>query len=791
MLKNYFKIAYRNLWNHKAFAVINLSGLAVGISSSLIIIIHFIYIISYDRFHENIDQIYRVYKERITPNGTQDSYDTWVPLLEQMKMDFPQIQEGTRYYSDQAKIRINDQSFEEEVSLVDPAFFEIFTFQTKGGNQSQSLNGFNSVVISQNLAEKYFGQGNPIGQPIRIQNRDFQLDKEYLVSAILEPYPSNSYIRPSLVIPFESVPVYSELENLWSSSFIETFITIDSEEKNSMEASFPAFVAKTWDEKTRNNTNLKLMSFDENYETFIGDLDNAYTLLYVAMGILLIAMINFINLSTARSIDRAKEIGVKKVLGARLKQLRQQFLIESVITTFVSLLLSLVLVSLALPLISELINQELLLQSVLNPKGVGMIVGITLTVSLLAGSYPAFHLSKFKTVGVLKGQINHAENRMFRNGLVVFQFAMATILIISTLVIRSQIQYMTNSNMGFDPADLVILPIEETDFKSDSVKINRVRVAKTELEKLTVVNTVSLSRNIPTMWSYSFTFVRPEEWDGDPLRMRYTFMDDAFFEAYDIGLVGGSNFTNDLVGDSQNAVILNEAALDAFGWREIEDQRIKVGRNSFKAIGLVRNFHFESLRHEIQPTLHFFRDQNSSSHRYLTIRLNSGNRISALQEIESLWYSVNPEIAFTPLFLDAGIEALYEEEQRLAKLSGLFTIVGIVIALIGLYGLSTHLIFKRQKEISIRKVAGASISSLLQLLGGYFMRLMLIAFGLGSIISYLLLETWLDNFVYRMDTPLSLFSFSLIAILVLVLLTVSFQSWKVARSNPVEYLRQE
>ncbi|MEQ9425306.1 MAG: ABC transporter permease [Cyclobacteriaceae bacterium] len=791
MLKTYINLTFRSLLKHKLFAIINLAGLAVGLSASIAIGIYSFYVFNYDKFHKNADSIYMVYKERITPTGVQPTYDTWVPLLNQLKTDFPQIDAGSRFFDADSRIKVNDEEIDDVTILADPQFFEMFSFNILHGDSEKPIDDFGHVVLSKEAAITYFGNENAVGETIRIINGDFQLDKDYVVSAVLDDYPGNTTIEPNIVINFESIPAYSEVENLWDASFIYTYVKLNSPEAvQTLDQSFPDFVTKTWDEETSKRTNLKLLPLTESYDTFLGDVDNAYTLLYAGIGILIIALINFMNMATARSMDRAKEIGVKKVLGAMRGHLRNQFLSEAILFTFIGLGLALVLVFIGLPYISDLIEMELNIDLINNSTGWLSLLGFGVISGLLAGFYPAIFLSRIKTLDILRGSSAAKSKGAGRNGLVVLQFALATILITGSLIINFQISHMVTADMGFEEENLIVLPLDDRDFPDQDIKVNKLKTFSAELAQQSFVEDFTFSRNIPTEWTGSHTFVRPVDWDGDPLRMRYTYLDASFFDTYGIELIDGIPFMPDVEGNQRNSVILNEAALKAFGWQDAEDKVLQIGNSQIKVVGVVKDFHYETLRNEIQPTLHFHRIHENPVHRYLAVK-TTGSRSDAMASVQGVWESINPELPFEPLFIDRNVERMYEEENRLLTLSSVFTFIGMIIAALGLYGLAAFILEKRQKEISIRKVVGASLSSLLYLIAGYFLRLVLIGFSLGAVVTYFGAQNWLNDFSNRIEVPVMAFVLSLTGIIAVLILTVGYRSLKVSLSNPVRFLRQD
>ena len=467
MVNNYLKIALRNIFKHKVYSAINVLGLALGIGATIIIILFARYELTYDQWHENSENTYMLYKERLTPNGLQPTYDTWVPLLGQLRSDFPEIENGTRLFNDSDLIvAIDETRFTEDVYYVDPGYFEVFDFPLTQGNNDKPFNNMNSVVISQAIAEKFYGSENAIVKELTI---DSDNNTSYIVSGVMHKYPGNASVANGIVVQLESNSAYEEVAREWGSSFIFTYLLLSPENSTQqLETKFPEFIKAIWDEEVQARTNFRLLPLHRSYDTFIGDSSDSYILMYIAFGIILIASINFMNLSTARSMERAKEIGVRKIMGAQKNQLVYQFLSEALLMTFISLVIAILFAELIIPTINNLFTISLVLDYFGNPYTIPIILGFGLSLGLLSGSYPAFFLSNFKIIESIKGNLKTKFGRFnLRNVLVVLQFTISIMLIIGTLIITGQINHMKTTDHAFNKANLIVVPLSEGDFEDE------------------------------------------------------------------------------------------------------------------------------------------------------------------------------------------------------------------------------------------------------------------------------------------------------------------------------------
>ncbi|MEQ9098056.1 MAG: ABC transporter permease [Imperialibacter sp.] len=793
MLGSYLKIAFRNLYKRKAYSVINILGLSVGVAASLMIFMYAWQVLTFDDFHTNEDRIFMLYKERITPNGIQPTYDTWVPMKSMIKEEYPQVVASTRRFQMTGKVKRDEAYIEEEVTFADPEFLQIFSFEVGRGNSTNPFSSPNALVISSQYAEKYFGSQQAVGRELSVYYPGEDSTIRYEVTAVLKDWPDNSSLEPDMIVAFESLPFYEGVKNLWGGSFIDNYVMLDDPaSKYALLDAFPAFVEKIWDKEIAGRTNFKLLPFDEYYNTFLGSQQDAKILVFIALGILLMAAINFMNLSTAHSVHRAKEIGLRKVLGAFSGQLRGQFLVEALVLSFFATLAGIGIVALCMPLINDFFDIEIAFSQIGPPMlSVGFVAAFILLLGLMSGSYPAFFLAKINILEVIRGIFKTKGGRQVRNGLVVVQFSLAVFMVTGALIVRNQLIYMQSAKMGFEKDAVVIINASRRDFTDREEASRRLKTFRDEVKAQSFVKSASLSYSIPSNWVAGFTFVRPEGWEGDPLRMGMSYVDANYLETMGIKLRDGRNFLPDSEGDQRGSVILNEAAAKAFGFDSAEGNVILIGENRLNVVGVVENFHYESMREEIKPTLIFHRTAENPVHRYIVCKMEMADISNHLSVLEGQWSALGAANSFTYNFLDDSMAELYTSEQRFLRLVGLFTIISILIAVLGLYGLTIFVIERKRREISIRKVIGADVSNIVLLVVRDFSSWIAGGLIIGLPLAYIFLRDWLDQFHYRIDISWTVFLFTAGMITTLVMLTVSYQAIRAASANPVKYLKED
>ncbi len=787
MFKTYLKVAIRSLLKRRVNSLINISGLALGIAAAIVIVLFAKNELTYDQHHKNSDNTYLVYKERVTPNGIQPTYDTWAPLADRLTTDFPEVSLGTRLYQTSISMEVGNQRFEEECYYVDPNYFKVFDFPLAQGNNNQPFENKNSVVLSKDMAYKLFGNSSPIGQEIRVN-----FSQIYTVSGVMEEYPQNGFVGEEILIPLESDPDFSEFQNEWNGSFLFTYISLNpNADELALSAKFPDLVKNIWDEEVASRTNFRLLPLHDTYDTFVGDTRDSYILLYIALGIILIAVTNFMNLSTARSMDRAREIGMRKVLGAAKSQVAIQFVCEAILVSFMALGLGLAIAGLALPSINALYDMDLNIPFLSEPLAIPLLLIFGLIIGVLSGSYPSFVLSNFRILESLNNVFNKKISGLrIRNVLVVLQFSISVLLIVGTITIARQISFIKSADMAFNKENLVVIPVAERDFEDRDEARVKLATFKDELSKYNSVHSLTSSRHVPGRWSESNLFVNPEGWQGDPMRMRYTFMDAKFFDSYQIKLLDGPGFLPDTETNQRESVIINEAAMKAFGWSDIENKNLEIGRNKIKVVGLINDFNYETLRSEIDPVLHFHRIPSNAAHRYLTLRTDAENFQETLAFMEAKWNILDPDRPFSYFFVEQDFQQLYANEDRMLSMVKVFALLSIFISCLGLFGLLSFHLDKRKKEIGVRKILGASATGLTLLISNEFVRLIVVAFVIACPLAYYFMNGWLNDFAYHIEVGWQVFVLALILTTGLAFLTIAYKTIRAANANPVESIQE-
>lgn len=786
MIRNHILLAVRNIAKHKLFSLINIAGLSLGLTAAIVLFLFAKYQLTYDQHHTNADDLYIVYKERITPTGIQPTYDTWHPLLGQLKADFPEVKTGTRINESGVMVEANGNRFSESCYYVDPEYFNVFDFPLLVGDNNNPLPDNTSVIISNALAHKFFGTENPIGKSLIVN-----FEQQYTVSGVLEEYPQNSSIASELIFPIKSQPDYADCENDWGSSSLFTVIQLDeAASPETLTSKFPSLIKKLWDEDVQKRTNFKLLPIAATFETFIGDPKDVYILLIVGVGLVLIVTINFINLSTARTLDRSKEVSMRKVFGAQRGQLVQQFLYESVLMSLMALVISLVAAKILLPIINQHFELDLYL-NLSNPAVTLTVLAVSILLGFVAGIIPSSILSGLQIQRGLKSFTS--DRARMRNMLVTLQFGLSIVLLISVIVIGKQINFMKTADMGYQANNQLIIPISVNDFAEVDVAQQRLESFKQIISEHSAVKSISSSRHVPLNWSGSNVFVRPEGWQDEPLRMRYTYHDADFLSTYQIPLVEGPGFKDDSFGDQRESVMINEATMRAFGWSDITNKSILIGNQKIEVVGLIKDFNFETMQNEIAPTLHFHRTPSNQTHRYITVNIANGNKEEVVDFIKSKWtiLDASEALAFNYYFLDETIDRVYQNENQLFTMIKAFAFIILVVACMGLYGLSSFTLERRKKEIGIRKVLGASVIRITTMFFQRYLLLILISFGFAIPISIYIMNEWLSGYARHTSMSASVFLISLFAIVILSMLTIASKVLHVATRNPATVLKED
>ncbi len=806
MIRNYLKIAMRNLMKYKFISFINLFGLTVGLCCCLLILGYILYEISYDRYHTNADNIYRVERSWQNPETGMASLQLGsvapaiAPLLEN---DFPEIKKLTRLLStDNTLLRYEDKTFNERRAYcADENFLDVFDVEVLRGNPETALDEPFTVMLTEEVAGKYFGEEDPLNKVIRMDGQF-----EMKVTGIFEEFPANSHVHPEILISFNTLrspDILGEeyLSSNWGDNSYFTYVLLPEHyDHKDLQAQFPAFLdrhIKDQGDKPSKSTTLTLTPLTDihlysNKDLELeknGDIKRVYIFSAIALFILLIACINYMNLSTARSVLRAKEIGIRKVVGAGKSELVVQFLSESVLIAWIATILAFICTWLGLPWLNEVSGQSLTIDSLLRWEVFIPLLLLPFAVGIISGIYPALFLSSFQPIKVLKGVVKIGGGGLsFRQVLVITQFSLSIILIVSTVVVYQQLQYMQKKALGFDREHVVT-------FSTNDMLAENFDAFRTELLANPAITEIGRSSLVPTdrLLDAAGSQIKL----GDSLAptkadIKFVTADDYFIPAYDIALVAGRNFSKDFGADTA-AFIINEAAVKVLGLKSAEDaigKEFQYYNRTGRLVGVVRDFHFESMHHPILPIV-FFKPLPPFGYGNVSVKISGQNVPAALAQLEKTWRTFVPETPFEYTFLDDTYSALYDAEHRQGTVFTLFACIAIAIACLGLFGLSAFTISQRVKEIGIRKVLGADTRTIVALLSKDFLKLVLLAAIIAFPLAWYAMHQWLEDFAYRINIPLWAFILAGSLAAIVAFLTISYGAIKAAMANPVKNLRTE
>lgn len=810
MLYNYFKVAYRNLIRQKFYTVINVSGLGIGIAISFLIAFFVIDELSYDKFHQDSDRIYQIYLKAMLQGKPIEGANTCAPIAAASKEELAGVEDAIRINMWRDVVFRNEDKIytEEKLLLADSNFFSFFTFELLEGNPDKILNKPEQIILTENTALKYFGYkvgdgDSPIGKSLLMGSDKTNCE----VIGIMKNPPKNSHFRFDMMLSMVTWD-FSKRTN-WTGNSLYSYVKLNKgADPDVVAASMLAmsdkyvgpeiemYIGSTLEEwrATGNGeyayhmqpmTDLHLYSKVEGNIDSAGDIAYVYLLSAISIFIILIACINFMNLSTARSTGRAKEVGIRKTVGAARKGLMSQFLLESVIISAVSSILAVAGLALALPYFNQMTGKSIEFDYILSPIFAVSIIVVLLVVGLLAGSYPAFYLTSFKPIEVLKGKIRQgAKGGWIRSSLVVFQFAISVSLIVSTLVIYKQLNLVQDKNLGYDKENILI--IDNTRVLGDDKQ-----AFKQRLQLLSSVVSVGISNFVPPhVYSDNVSFPNGMQDEGQLLHQIYA--DEDYLQTIGVEMNMGRYFSQDFPADS-NAVVINRKAMEAFGWESHEGNKLTEPNNtdeamrSYEVIGIMNDFNFSSLKTEIEPLVIFLSQHGD----LMPVRLATGNINDRIKEVEAVWNEMATDEPFDYTFLDENFAAQFRAEQRFGKIFILFTSLAIFIACLGLFGLATFIAEQQAKEIGIRKALGAGVPTIVMLLSKEFTKLVLIAILIAVPAVIILMNWWLQNFAYKTEIGVLSFVLGGTAALIISWITVSYQSIKAAFTNPTNALRYE
>ena len=800
MIKNYFIIAWRNLWKNKVFSAINILGLSIGLACCILMFLFIQHELSYDKFNVHASNIYRITSESESTNGKTNLAVTPAPWAPLMKKDFPEIRNYVRVFKSEKSVigQPNQQKFyENDLLFADSTFFDVFSFGLLRGNSKQVLEKPNSIVLTRKSAEKYFGNDDPIGKTLEVNSMMGMFNVQ--VTGIADEIPSTSHFEFNALISSQTLGDFS---SFWAFHIFQTYVLLNNNvSAQALETKFKDFVNKYIANNPRADgkpdIHLQPLNSIHLHSQMIGELsangDIKYVYIFtgIALFILLIACFNFTNLSTARSLTRAKEVGLRKVIGAEKQQLIRQFLSETILFALIALALAVIIAILILPVFNQLSDRQLSFNLKTNPLLIILFVLLVLFVGILAGIYPAIILSSFKPVEILKGKFQKAATGIsFRKVLVTLQFIISIALIASTIIVTKQLQFLKNKRLGFDKENVVIVTLPKD---LDSAKL---QTFKNSILNSNGISKASTASSVPGV---NIPVNQVNDGNSDlskALSMQMLFTDIDFTRTMNMKMLAGRDFSNEYPTDKTEGFILNEEAIKKFGWqgpKEAIGKKFQWVRpdailKSGKVIGVVQNFNITPLKSAIQPlVIHY----SSRRLQYMYVRINQRNANHAIDLIGKSFKEVYPKQSFEYNYLDETLNNMYATERRTSQIFSYFSFLAILIACMGILGLSLYSIQQRIKEIGIRKVLGASVIQITSELLKIFLKPILIAAIIAFPIAWYAMDKWLQDFAYRINISWWIFFAAGLLAILIALATISFQAIRAAIANPVKSLRTE
>ena len=788
MFKNYLKIAFRNIIRHKAYSTINILGLAIGMACSILILLWVQNELSYDRFHVNADEVYRItcnageFKAAVNPAGMPAGLKAQIPAVK----NFVRLSEPSTNL-----FEVGNRKFEEKrVFYADSTFLQVFSFPLVKGNAKTALQRIDGVLITEDMAKKYFGQEEAMGKTLRKDNGN-----NVTVTGILANVPSNSHLQFDFILPMASIAQtnYDLKNNVWDNFNFYTYIQLDKSFVPS--ASSLAGLNSQMNQiyKKRVSTikvdfhlqPLASIHLHSNLQVDLtghGNIQYVNIFFIVAIFILVVACINFMNLATARSARRAKEVGLRKVVGAGRGQLIRQFLGESLLITFFALLISLGLVLSFLPVFNNISEKDLSV-NFSDGKLLLSLLGMAVVTGLISGSYPALFLSGFLPVKVLKGDMKSmGGNLLFRNGLVVTQFIVSIVLLVGTVVVYKQLKFIREKNLGFDKENLLYMNMTGDMW-------NKQQALKSELQRNTLTGNFTIISDLPTNLTSGTVNIH---WEGKDPKSQVVFpsmyVSEDFINVFQMKILNGRSFSKSFKGESSNYIV-NEKALQVMGMNvsNAVGKPLSFQDSKGTIIGVVKDFNFKPIQQPIEPLVLCLNRYGGT----VVVRTHPGSTEATIKALEKISRQLNPAYPFSYNFLDKDLANLYRGEQRLGMLFNIFAVLAIFISCMGLYGLSAFMAEQRTKEIGVRKVLGASVFNIVFLLSTNFTRLILISMAIAIPLSWFAINNWLEGFAYRIHVSWIIFLVASLTALLIAWATVSYESIKAAISNPVKSLRTE
>ncbi|KAA8484448.1 putative ABC transport system permease protein [Arcticibacter tournemirensis] len=793
MIRNYLKIAFRNLWRHKGFSFINILGLAVGMTAFFLIFLYVSMELSYDNFHKKADRIYRIISDIKTPTEIlKASGPSWA-VPPHLKLDFPEIESFVRISNASLLVRKDNIKFQEDNSLfADSAFFQVFDFKLIKGDGRTALSNQLSIVLTETTARKYFGNSDPLGQTLLLTG-DAHPAK---VTGVMKDIPENSQIKADMLVSMSTLTENFNrgLDDQWGNYGASAYILLKpGTDAKALERKFPAFMERRNGKEARENKMSATLFLEPLPDVYLrstrngsktGNITNVYIFSIIGIFILLIACINFINLSTARSVERAKEVGIRKVVGAAKTQLSRQFIGESLIVCLIAFVISVLLSATLRPLFNQLAGKTVS-EGIFGSGSQLLILFLcSIVMGLLAGIYPALVLASFRPVSVLKGRFaSGTKGILLRKGLVVAQFTISITLIIATLVVYNQMDFMRNRDLGFSKDQIMVI-----NTNSDPART----AFKESISGLAGIKSTALSSSVPGGGNPgAYSEIENTKGEMQVANLDLYFVDFDYIPQFKIKMVAGRPFSKEFGTDTTKAMVLNEAAVRMFGYSSPQQaigKRFRQWGREGTIVGVMKDFHYRSLQREIKP-LSMRIEPNGCE--LISVKVSPANLPSTIAAIEKKWNAMIPGRPFSYYFLDEFFDRQYRSEEQFGKLFLNFAILAIFISCLGLLGLASYSTIQRTREIGIRKVLGANVSAIVRLLSIDFLRLVVTAFVISSPLAWLLMHQWLKDFAYKIDISWVVFAVAGSSAVLIALATISFQALKAAVANPVKSLRTE
>ena len=813
MFKNFFITLFRNFSRNKFYTTINVIGLSVGLMCTILILLFVQEELSYDKYNVNHKRIVRVGSD-FTISGKRDRLATSaLPFGPTFVTEFPEVEGFVRFQgSGRQQFKYGEKEFyEERISYADSSVFAIFSFPLLKGDPQKALTQPYTIVLNETLANKYFGDEDPIGKVLLIGE-----NTPYTVSGVMKNLPSNSHFRFHAFYSMKTLEIIRGPEAFdsqqpsafWSLSNYTYLLLNENCNSDILLEKFPAYYNKymkalgdqlgvEYKIIVQNIADIHLRS-QLQWDAPTGNIKYIYILSIIAIFILSIASINYMNMATARSSKRAKEVGIRKVVGAQRENIIRQFMLESISLTVFALIIALICVELLLPLFNQLVDKDLVLSVINTPEVILFNVILAVMLGIISGSYPALYLSSFQPAFILKGR-NGAKgaNGMLRKFLVILQFTVSAMMISGTIIVATQLVYMNNKDVGFNKENVVVTVVR------DSVLRTRMDALKTELKKNPNIKGVTTSSSMLVFGAAKTVHLYESKEGMQQYALNFSVVDFDYLDVMEMNVLEGRDFNREIISDTASAFIVNQAAVNKFHWlkgplgkklqlgveiegQDEDDNEVMLG----EVIGVVQDYHYQSLRDVVEP-MSLIVSENENYKRVLYVRINAENRKESIAYIEKVWNELCPNMSFSYDFLDDRMKENYETEERLMWIFSLFSLISILIASLGLFGLSSFMAEQRTKELGIRKVLGASVDKLVYLLTKEFIRLILIANLISIPISYWALNLWLNDFPYHISIGIWVFVVTLVVSLFIGLSTVSWQSFRAATSDPIKAIKYE